>query len=506
MLFFSFNAISAQTIPKMLEVDSGWYYVPKDDVQLWPSYTGFDPIKQERFSNLSIGNKALDMIKNSKKLIFASVFLFDCFYSESASQRDIVGELTQAVLEQKKLYPDIKVILILDPVNRGYSDRVSPAVKILNDNGVDVFYTDLIETKSSTALGIGHLFRQIGRGANDLTFGILGGVSSLVTNIKLPISNPIDERGVSIQSVWSASALKANHKKILITDINGNFEALISSANPHNASVSSTNFAVSVKGDVAKYIYMTLRSDVENSLKRNKVDWSNDSIEYRLNYMDNILPQMNHLFYQKAHYSHKTPIAVKYISEQKIKDNIMSLLQKAEPEDEIRIQMFYLSDFKVVDQIATTSAILKKPLRIILDPSKDAFNAIKDGTPNRQVAAYLMNKKKSHNLNIEIRWYETHGEQNHAKIMTITNHATGKYELINGSANWTGKNLNGANMESNLLVKNSISINREFNQLFDRFWNNLDSMLYTIPYEGKYQKHAGMHKWKNGERFGYVAW
>jgi len=184
------------------------------------------------------------------------------------------------------------------------------------------------------------------------------------------------------------------------------------------------------------------------------------------------------------------------------------MLENARQDDIVRIQMFYLSDFKVIKAIIKTAKRLKKPMLIILDPSNDAFGMKKDGTPNRQVAAYLMKKKKQHGLNLEIRWYDTHGEQNHAKIMSITNTepARQKYELINGSANWTGKNLKDINLEANICLKGSKKVVNKFNTLFDLFWWNSDGMAYTIGYQGKYEAHTGLNKWKDGERWGYVAW
>jgi hypothetical protein len=120
------------------------------------------------------------------------------------------------------------------------------------------------------------------------------------------------------------------------------------------------------------------------------------------------------------------------------------------------------------------------PVQLLLDPSKDAFNSIKDGTPNRQVAHYLKSLVDTDRL--QVRWYSTHGEQNHAKIMSITNPLTGKYEITTGSTNWTGKNMNDINMEANLVVEGSKKLNRDFNQIFDRLWNNDGDLHYTLDY------------------------
>jgi len=409
-----------------LTVHSPWFYVSDDDVDLQEAYSGFDPSTQQRFSHLTIGDKAIDMINNSSKVILASTFLFDVFYSEDQPQRDIVEEITAAVVQKKKSNPGISVVLILDPVNRAYGRRIGPAVKTLLENGVDVFYSDLLSTRSATALGLGQLGNNILRFADTISFGI----------------------------------------------------------------------------------YMVIREDIIYSKKLDMVDWSNNSKAYKQNFLTDVLPPLPQSQINTLAYSSSSPVAVSFATESCIRRSIIEMLENAREDDLVRIQMFYLSDFKVIKAIIKTAKRLKKPMLIILDPSNDAFGMKKDGTPNRQVAAYLMKKKKQLGLNIEIRWYDTHGEQNHAKIMSITNTdpARQKYELINGSANWTGKNLKDINLEANICLKGSKKVVNKFNTLFDLFWQNSDGMVYTIDYHGKYEAHTGLNKWKNGERWGYVAW
>ena len=299
------------------------------------------------------------------------------------------------------------------------------------------------------------------------------------------------------------------------------------SANPHNPSIPSANYAVSVKGEAAKFIYNTLRSDISNSIKLGSKDyvlWHKGAYkDYRKSYLEKILPFVRV----------KDPVGVfkpqiKFVTEYKVKESIIKSLQEVEPDDRVRIQMFYLSDIEVVDAIMKASQKTKYPVEILLDPNKDAFNKIKDGTPNRQVGALLMNnledreyqklkrffgetatKEKLNQLNLVIRWYNTTGEQNHSKIMSITNESTDKYVLINGSANWTGKNLDGINMEANLIIQGARRITQEFNNTFDMLFNNQESgITYSLPYEHEvYSQHAGLWKWLTlGETFGFVSW
>jgi len=153
---------------------------------------------------------------------------------------------------------------------------------------------------------------------------------------------------------------------------------------------------------------------------------------------------------------------ISIVTKGKIKDRILKMLNEIEPEDKLRIQMFYLSDLDVVKAIINAAKVTTAPIQIILDPNKDAFAKIKDGTPNRQVATHLLAKKQEMNLNLDIRWYETHGEQNHTKIMTITSPT--KQELITGSANWTGKNIANINMKSNIHIKGNTALTKKLQQ------------------------------------------
>ena len=495
---------SVDTKAKRLATRSPWFYMSEDDIDLQASYSGFDPKSNSRFSHLNIGDKALTMIEAADKTIVASAFLFDVLYSEAPPERDIVGELTTALVKKKKQEPDITIAIILDPVNKGYGKRISPAVKVLVDNGADVFYSDLMSTKSATRLGVVEAFHDGLRLVDKLVLGTLTSSLSLVAGQRVPIKNPLDEKGLSVETVFNAMALKANHRKLLVTDIGSEYEAMISSANPHNASIPSTNFSVSIKGEIAKYVYMTIREDIMASMKLGDCLWSDKSKKYREDYLRKRLRPLP----INSAASTSQNISACFITEIRIREQIISMLNSVKPDDEVRIQMFYLSEPDVVEAIVRAARRVKKPMRIILDPSKDAFGKEKDGTPNRQVAAYLMEKKKEFDLNLKIRWYETHGEQNHAKIMTIVNAnaASPRYELMTGSANWTGKNLNDINLEANIAVKGSKKITSKFNRLFDMFWGNTDGNIYTVGYRGKYEMHAGMNKWLDGEKWGYVSW
>ena len=56
-------------------------------------------------------------------------------------------------------------------------------------------------------------------------------------------------------------------------------------------------------------------------------------------------------------------------------------------------QVFYLSHRSDVDAIPNAAGRVKKPIRLVLGPNKDAFGKEKDGTPNRKATAQMMKRK-----------------------------------------------------------------------------------------------------------------
>jgi hypothetical protein len=108
-------------------------------------------------------------------------------------------------------------------------------------------------------------------------------------------------------------------------------------------------------------------------------------------------------------------------------------------------------------------------VRIILDPNKDAFGREKNGIPNRSVAAEL---SAASDGAIKVRFFRTHGEQFHTKIVTIRT-AT-EYWFTLGSANMTRRNLANYNLEANLAA--GVPVNSEIatsiTAWFDALWNN----------------------------------
>ncbi|MBW7895417.1 MAG: hypothetical protein H3C27_09915, partial [Opitutaceae bacterium] len=113
----------------------------------------------------------------------------------------------------------------------------------------------------------------------------------------------------------------------------------------------------------------------------------------------------------------------------------------------------------------------------LLDQNRDAFGYAKDGVPNKPVAAELT----AAHPNITVRWYDTRGEQFHAKAVLV--HRADRGLLLAGSANLTRRNLADLNLETNLVLDApadfpALTAARDW---FDSLWHSRIGPA-TLPY------------------------
>ena len=229
------------------------YYVGPDDVGFTMNYSGFSVTNAatgegERSYHRGIAPRALEMIDGAEKVILFSVFLFDSLYAEGAPEVDLVTPIVERILARKKAHPEMTVVLILDPSHKAYGDRESPAERALRDAGVDVFYSDLVSgLKKASFIGVregsGHLNRLV----DSVTFGTWSRVGAVIPSlVPIPFAPDLDGESFNFKMAYNALLLKANHRKLLVTDVNGSdeLEAMASSANPHNPSAFHVNASV----------------------------------------------------------------------------------------------------------------------------------------------------------------------------------------------------------------------------------------------------------------------
>ena len=401
----------------------------------------------------SIFNEMLDMIATAESRIVADFFLFNNLYDQSMDYPELTRQLTDALIRQKIDHPDMKVVLITDAINTFYGAYHPEHLEELKNNGIEVVITDsgIIGNSSPLYTGLWHsLFRRFGSGTDGV------------------FPNPFDSTGprVTLRSFLNLLNFKANHRKVLIADQ----EALVTSANPHDASAYHSNIAFRFSGPLVEDLLKTER-DVA-----------------LLSGLDpNLFPENRSV--DVTGYSSPAPTRARVLTEGKIKEYLLEAIHETTEGDDIWMGQFYLSDRQVIDSLLEASE-RGVAIRLILDPNKDAFGMQKNGIPNRPAAGELVRQSGE---NIEIRWYNTQGEQFHTKLILI--HHGDESVILGGSANLTSRNLDDKNLETSLKIvtPRSDSLSRDVTSFFRRIWSNRGGQ-YTLPYE-EYAREGVFVRW-----------
>jgi phosphatidylserine/phosphatidylglycerophosphate/cardiolipin synthase-like enzyme len=252
---------------------------------------------------------------------------------------------------------------------------------------------------------------------------------------------------VSLRSMLKLINFKANHRKIIITEKS----LLVTSANPHNASSAHWNMALRVDGS-GQALAAQSESAILNLSGKAPFQLTKTSPE-------------------------KGDIGIELLTEYKIKEAALRLINQTPSGSRIDLTMFYLADNNLINALISAKQRGCRP-RVILDPNKDAFGRIKNGIPNRQSAERLVKE------GIPVRWADTHGEQCHIKTLYAeTDNKTAT--LLLGSANFTRRNLDNFNAECDLACTTlqSHETMKKAREAFDRWWNNPNGKIFTADYK-----------------------
>jgi phosphatidylserine/phosphatidylglycerophosphate/cardiolipin synthase-like enzyme len=395
-----------------------------------------------------IFNRILKEIQEAEDFIILDMFLFNDDYEKTQYFPPLAHRLTQALIEKKAHVPGIEIIFITDPMNNLYASYPSKYFELLEDNGVQLVLTDLNEMREPNPLYAG-FWR---------TFVMWTGMGDdgWIQNPFSPDSPP-----VTLRAYLKLLNFKANHRKVLITEKS----AVVTSANPHDASAYHSNIAFIVKGEVINDLIAA-----ENAV----VMFSGQE-------------PINGCKYKGSTKSMGVGTRVAVLTEGKIGKTLLEEIKGTQQGDEIKMAMFYLSERSIVKEFLEAAG-RGADIKIILDPNKDAFGREKNGIPNRQVAYELVTRSGG---KIKVRWYDTHGEQFHTKMLILN--AGGKTTIFGGSANFTRRNLGDYNLETDLKLEVPMgeALVSDINGYFDKIWFN-EGGSYTTDFE-KYEENS---KWK----------
>lgn len=417
-----------------------------DQARLLFDTTYMDAASGERRSDQMIFDAMLEMVGQARELIVLDMFLFNHFHGqEQGWTRDVTTELTTALVKASRHQPTPQIILITDPINTVYGGLHAPHLEQLAQAGVDVVITGLTALRDSNPSYSG-LWRLLGRP-----------LGNAADEGWLP--NALGEGKVTLRSYLSLLNFKANHRKTLVADNGaGSLQALVTSANPHTASSAHSNIGIVFDGPAAVDLLHTEQAVLA---------FSSDTVR---------IPE-RWLRQTSGAAAENRGASIRVVTEQAIEQAVIAALQAAGPGDEVRLAMFYLSDRTVVKALAAAQQ-RGAVVRALLDPNKDAFGRQKNGIPARPVAAEL------HAQGVEVRWCDTHGEQCHFKVLTVDERTTGRSTIILGSANFTRRNLDNYNLESDVVLsipgdaKQAIA----FRDWFDGLWTNGGGRAFSVDY------------------------
>ncbi len=385
-----------------------------------------------------IFDQVLQLIKEAKTTIVIDMFLFNKEVGNSKiPQRELTEQLTQALINQKVVTPNLEIKFITDPINSVYGGIAPEQYRKLRQNGISVIETNLAPLRASnpTWSGLWYLCCQdLGNNAE-----------------KGWLSNPFGKEPITLRSYFNLFNFKANHRKTIVVDTDAGWKTIVTSANPHDGSSRHSNVALMVTGAIATDVLKTEQTVAMLS--------GGDTPFVVMGKMD----------------GNKTEPQVQVLTEKAIYDAILKMLATAKSGDQIDLAMFYLSERQIIKGL-----ILAKEkgaqVRVLLDPNKDAFGRQKNGIPNRQVASEL------HEAGVDVRWCNTQGEQCHSKMIVKRNAQSA--ELILGSANFTARNLKNYNLETDLRVigqpQQQVFVDAE--QYFNTAWSNLNGRQMSVDY------------------------
>lgn len=423
----------------------------------WVDDEGVRHVEQEIFDT------AFRMIERSRRLLLLDFFLYNDFQGKNPeTTRLLSAELTERLLEQKANYPDMRIVLVTDPINTIYGSLRSAQFERLRQARIEVLLTDLRKLRDPNPLYSfvwRLLFRPLGKSTRGWVPSPIGG-----------------SRKVTLRSYLEAFNFKANHRKTIIADCGGDWQALVTSANPHDASSAHTNIALRFGGRAVRDLLVSENAVLRLS-GREPVDVAIETP-----------PQTE-------------AATVQILTESAIKVAALRMIETTRRSERLSVATFYLSDRRVVTALRDAEH-RGVALRLLLDPNKDAFGNPKFGIPNRQVADELVRE------GVEIRWAHTHGEQCHTK-MILKEPMSGDAELLAGSANLTRRNLDDFNLETSVLVRAapSTKVFRDAKFHFDLLWYGQSGRIFSVPYE-HYQARSVIKKglYRFMEASGFSTW
>src|SRR5688572_5514564 len=413
---------------------------PLDQLQLLNDVTGADvfgaPVVRQQ-----IFDSVLALVGQAREYLVLDFFLFNGHRGaalDAKPYRALSVGLRDALLARKRALPEMRILVIADPINDVYGALPSRDLAALRGAGIDVVTPDLDSLRDSNPI-----YSALWR----LTMKWWSGDGSGEASLPNPLDAGPDQ--VSLGAWARLLNFKADHRKVIIGDDGkGGITGIVTSANPHDASSLHSNVALKLSGAALAPLL-----DSELAIAAD-AGWSGRWTPADAPVAGVLTPE--------------NTARVQILTESEIGAAIERNFAGARVGDSIDIAMFYLSERGVI-QALLAAAKRGVAVRVLLDPNKDAFGRTKNGIPNRSVATELAAASDGA---IKVRWVRTHGEQFHSKLVAMRSATEFWFTL--GSANLTRRNLEDFNLEANLAVSvpPNAEIAAQISAWFDSIWTN----------------------------------
>jgi len=456
-------------LPPGTHVQSEWRQVPAGQVTFIADVTAADAYGRPVMSQ-AIFDEVLSIIRSARRFLVLDFFLFSDHSGSTGSAaptRALSSELRDALIEQRRQHPDLRVLFITDPINDVYGGSPSDDLEMLRAAGVDVVVTDLNRLRDSN-----FIYSALWR----LTLGWWNSGESGDGWLPHPF-----EQGAAPVTFGSWARLlnfKANHRKVIIGDDGqGQLVGVVASANPHDASSAHSNVAAKISGPA-----LTPLLESEFALARFS-GWDGVIATDRV---PEASPPDSTLLLSGDF------VRTQVLTEGAIRNALLERIDSTVRGESIDIAMFYISERRIIEALLAASR-RGVNIRLILDPNKDAFGHEKSGIPNRQVASELVSASDGA---VRVRWYRTHGEQFHTKLVVV--HGIDRVWLTLGSANLTRRNIGDYNLEANVAIEaaRNSQIGAQVLSYFEMLWENRAALgvEYTADY-GVYADPSQLRYW-----------
>ena len=443
-------------LPQGLDFSSSEQIVNLDDLSFLADTTyqdGNDRIREQK-----IFNTVIAQIDQAQQYILIDMFLFNDAGKRLQPERHLAKELTDLLVAKKKADPGIKIDLLLDPINSFYGSVHPDDLERLKTAGINVIEVDLGKLRDSNPVWSGPwrlLFSWLGTAG----WGWL--------------AQPFDGQGErsTVRAYLEMVNFKADHRKVFLCDDGKRLVSIVASMNVHGLSLANSNAAWLVKGQLGVDVYRAEQAVAQLSGQSLSI--------LPANLQTDQTPGKNH--YGQAW----------LLTEGRIKEELLKSISAATEGDSLDLALFYLSDRDIIEALLAASA-RGVDIRLILDPNKDAFGYSKNGIPNRPVADELV---QSSNHRIAVRWYDTRGEQFHTKFLLWHAVREGRLTMINGSANFTRRNLDNFNLETDLAVRlpDQEPLAGQLRDYYERLWANQNG-VYTDDFS-VFSEHDSWKYW-----------